>query len=119
MNRQATPNNQRRAQRKRAVPSPVVTNAITGQRIGQVGNLSSTGMMLILQERPRREALYQVSVALPSSGRALLQSQPIEIGIQEQWQEAAASSDQIWAGFRIIAITDVDATRLEGWLAQA
>ena len=119
MSRHDTPSNQRRAERKRASSNAIVTNAITGQRIGHVGNLSSTGMMLILEEAPRREALYQVSVALPSSGRALLQSQPIEVGIQEQWQEPAASSDQIWAGFRIIAITDIDASRLEGWLAQA
>ncbi len=119
MSRHDTPDNQRRAERKRASANAIVTNAITGQRIGQVGNLSSTGMMLILEEAPRRDALYQVSVALPSSGRSLLQSQPIEVGIQEQWQAPAASSDQTWAGFRIVAITDIDASRLEGWLAQA
>lgn len=119
MSRHDTSSNQRRAERKRANASAIATNAITGQRIGLLGNLSSTGMMLILEEAPRHEALYQVSVALPSSGRALLQSQPIEIGIQEQWQAPAASSDQIWAGFRIIAITDIDASRLEDWLAQS
>ena len=111
--------NQRRAQRKRAATNAIVTDVISGLPIGHLGNLSSTGMLLISGKAPRSEALYQVSVALPASGRALLQSQPIELGIQEQWHEQAASSGQIWAGFRIVAITDIDAVRLEGWLAEA
>jgi len=119
MNRSDTSSNQRRTERKRASAPAIVTDVITGQSIGQVGNLSSTGMMLITAKPPRREALYQVRMALLPNGRTLLQSQPIEIGIQEQWQEPAASSNQIWAGFRIIAITDIDASRLEDWLAQA
>jgi hypothetical protein len=112
-------NNQRRAERKRASVNAIVTDVISGLPIGHLGNLSSTGMLLISAQPPRSEALYQVSMTLPGSGRMLAQSQPIEIGIQEQWHEAAASSGQIWAGYRIVAITDADAARLESWLAQA
>jgi len=110
--------NQRRAQRKRAPVNAMVTDVITNLPIGHLGNLSSTGMMLISAQAPRSEALYQVSLTLPGSGRMLAQSQPIEIGIQEQWHEPAASSGQIWAGYRIVAITDADAARIESWLAQ-
>jgi hypothetical protein len=112
-------NNQRRAERKRASVNAIVTDVISGLPIGHLGNLSSTGMLLISAQPPRSEALYQVSMTLPGSGRMLAQSQPIELGIQEQWHEAAASSGQIWAGYRIVAITDADAARLESWLAQA
>ena len=108
--------NQRRAQRKRAPVNAMVTDVITNLPIGHLGNLSSTGMMLISAQAPRSEALYQVSLTLPGSGRMLAQSQPIEIGIQEQWHEPAASSGQIWAGYRIMAITDADAARIESWL---
>ena len=111
--------NQRRAERKRASVNAIVTDVISGLPIGHLGNLSSTGMLLISAQPPRSEALYQVSMTLPGSGRMLAQSQPIELGIQEQWHEAAASSGQIWAGYRIVAITDADAARLESWLAQA
>lgn len=111
--------NQRRAERKRASVNAIVTDVITGLPIGHLGNLSSTGMLLIIAQAPRSEAIYQVSMTLPGSGRLLTQSQPIEIGIQEQWHEAAASSGQIWAGFRIVAITDADAARLDSWLSQA
>ena len=114
----STPN-QRRAERKRATVNAIVTDAISGEPIGHLGNLSSTGMLLIIAQAPRSEAIYQVSMTLPGSGRLLTQAQPIEVGIQEQWHEAAASSGQIWAGYRIVAITDADAARLESWLSQA
>ncbi|OHC49141.1 MAG: pilus assembly protein PilZ [Rhodanobacter sp. RIFOXYA1_FULL_67_6] len=110
--------NQRRAERKRATVNAIVTDVISGLPMGHLGNLSSTGMLLISAQAPHSEALYQVSMTLPGSGRMLAQSQPIEIGIQEQWHESAASSGQIWAGYRIVAITDADAARLESWLAQ-
>lgn len=114
----STTSNQRRAERKRATVNAIVTDVISGLPIGHLGNLSSTGMLLISAQAPRSEALYQVSMTLPGSGRLLAQSQPIEVGIQEQWHEAAASSGQIWAGYRIVAITDADAARIESWLAQ-
>jgi hypothetical protein len=113
------PSNQRRAERKRAAFTALVTDVITGLPMGHLGNLSSTGMLLISSKAPRSEAIYQVSLALPESGRLLTQSQAVEVGIQEQWHEPAASPGQIWAGYRIVAISDVDATRLEGWLALA
>lgn len=119
MNSQNTSANQRRAERKPTPSNAVVIDVITGHQIGHLGNLSRTGMLLITDQAPRSEALYQVSVALPATGRTMLQSQPIEIGIQEQWHEHAASSGHIWAGYRIIAITDTDAARLDSWLAQA
>src|SRR5690349_17937046 len=106
-------NEQRRAPRKRPHHIVTVTDAITGQSLGHVGNLSSNGMLLISQRAPRGEAVYQVSLSLP----ALDGSMPtIEVGIQEQWHEPAATPGQIWSGFRIIAIGSNDAAQLERWL---
>lgn len=119
MSQHDSPANQRRAERKRANFTAVVTDVISGQPIGHLGNLSSTGMLLISAQAPRSEAIYQVSMSLPGTGRLLTESQPIEVGIQEQWHEPAASPGQIWAGYRIVAISDADAARLDGWLAQA
>ena len=109
----------RRAKRKRITSPAVVTDVITRQPIGHLGNLSSTGMLLIGTRQPRSEAIYQVSIALPSSGRSMMDSHPIEVGIQEQWHAPAASPGQIWAGYRVLAISDADAARLEAWLATA
>ena len=106
---------QRRAQRKRANFTAIVTDVISGQPIGHLGNLSANGMLLISAHPPRSEAIYQVSLSLPGLGSV---PQTIEVGIQEQWHEAAASPGQIWAGYRIVAIDDTDAALLDAWLEQ-
>jgi len=111
--------NQRRAQRKRTPFTAIVTDVIRNEPIGHLGNLSTTGMLLISTREPRSGAVYQVSMALPTAGRLLTQSQPIEAGIQEQWHAAAATPGQIWAGYRIVAISDADAARLDSWLEKA
>ena len=117
MSQQAPPSNQRRAERKPANPAASVTDVISGQAMGYVGNLSSSGMLLIGPRTPRNEALYQVSVALPTTGQASSTPSPsIEVGIQEQWHEPTASG-QIWAGYRIVAISENDVAQLERWLA--
>lgn len=110
--------NQRRAERKRTGANAVVIDVISGLPIAQLGNISSSGVLLIGTEAPRSEAIYQISVTLPGSASAS-QAQPIEAGIQEQWHELAASSGQVWAGYRIVAISEADASRLDSWLMQA
>jgi len=102
----------RRAERKRIDFTAVVTDVISGEAFGKLGNLSATGMMLIGARAPRSEAIYQLR--LPLSG---LGNQHIEVGVQEQWHEPAATPGQVWAGYRIIAITEDDASRLGAWLA--
>jgi hypothetical protein len=111
--------NHRRADRKSAPFTAVVTDVITNQPIGHLGNLSSTGMLLIGSQAPRSEAIYQVSLPLPKTAPAAKPTPSIELGIQEQWQEPAANPGQIWSGYRIVAISDADAARLEYWLSQA
>ncbi|GLQ50319.1 PilZ domain-containing protein [Dyella flava] len=106
---------QRRAPRKRPDYSVAVTDSITGQPLGHLGNLSSNGMLLIGQRVPRSEAVYQVSLPLPRHDGT---APTIEIGIQEQWHEPAATPGQTWAGYRIIAIGSADATQLDHWLQQ-
>jgi hypothetical protein len=110
-----TSSNQRRTKRKRVTVTVVVTDVITGLPMSHLGNLSSSGMLLISSTPPRDAAIHQVSVPLPGSDH----SQPVEMGIQEQWHEPAASPGQFWAGYRIVAMAEADAERLEAWLAQA
>jgi hypothetical protein len=106
---------QRRAPRKRPEHSVTVIDTITGHPLGHLGNLSSNGMLLISQRVPRSEAVYQVSLTLPRHG---IPAPSIEIGIQEQWHEPAATPGQTWAGYRIIAIGSAEATQLDQWLQQ-
>lgn len=113
-----SPNDQRRSERKRVNFTAIVTDVISGRPLGHLGNLSAGGLLLISSQAPRSDALYQVSLTLPEPG-ARPAPQTIELGIQEQWQAPAASPGQIWAGFRIVAISDADAAHLNAWLALA
>jgi len=103
----------RRAPRKRASSPMPVTDAMSAQVIGQLGNLSASGMMLIGLRAPATDAVYQVSLSLPDEyGRR----QAIQLGIQEQWHEPAAAPGQYWSGYRIVAASEEDTRTMEAWL---
>jgi hypothetical protein len=104
---------QRRSRRKPIDGIIQVVNAMTGNVIGRVGNLSVDGMMLIANTEIRDDALYQFVFHLPDAqGRGL----SIEVGVHEQWTEAASSPGQWWAGFRIVDIAGKDFEALKGFV---
>lgn len=114
MNARITSIEQRRAQRKRANFTVAVTDVIHGRLLGHLGNLSASGLLLIGDWSPHSEAVHQVSLALPGLG---VSPMSIELGIQEQWHDAAATPGQVWSGFRILSISPADAALLDAWLA--
>jgi hypothetical protein len=104
---------QRRATRKAALDPIEVSDALTGENMGRIGNLSRNGMMLIGRRVLTPDALYQVRFHLRDrEGRMHL----LEAGVHEQWSEPAAVPGQHWAGLRIIALSDADNAVLGGWL---
>jgi hypothetical protein len=107
------PQESRRAHRKPVNIAVDVVDAISGRRIGQLGNLSASGMLLIGNQAPRAEAIYQLHLPLPGLGDP---TTTIEVGVQEQWHEEAATPGQFWAGYRIIAIGEDEAMLLQRWL---
>ncbi|MEO6065588.1 MAG: PilZ domain-containing protein, partial [Lysobacterales bacterium] len=58
--------------------------------------------------------LYQVQFRIPDG----LGTEPIEVGIHEQWTEQMQSSSggEYWAGFRIIDIDPADRERLVAYV---
>lgn len=107
----------RRSQRKRAHHAIQVTDAITGQQIGHVGNLSIDGMLLIANRELRENALFQFSFELPSTTGTT--ARRVEIGVHEQWGEPSRIPGQYWAGFRIIDIAPEDREVLAAWVNRA
>jgi PilZ domain len=105
----------RRSPRKRAQQAIEVTNSISGEIIGYVGNLSEDGMLLISGSAVAEDALFQFQFALQNhvtNGAP----QKLEIGVHEQWHEAAAVPGQFWTGFRIIDISNDDQKVLSAWV---
>jgi len=104
----------RRSRRKSTRQTIAVTNAFTGEVVGDVGNLSIDGMLLIANRALPDHALYQLSFELP--GRNGAPARHLEVGVHEQWTEPAAAPDQFWAGFRIIDIGPDDRVALAAWI---
>jgi hypothetical protein len=102
---------ERRTAPRIPVPAPIaVTDSITGETIGRMGNLSRNGMMLICQQALRDGALYQVRFRLNGNG------EEIETGLHAMWTEQASTGGQQWSGLRIISISATDAKLLDEWL---
>jgi hypothetical protein len=104
----------RRSQRKRANHAIQVSNAVTGQPIGNIGNLSVDGMLMISARQLPEDALFQFVFRLPSGATA--QMHQLEIGVHEQWCEQANLPGQYWSGFRIIDISPEDYAVLYDWV---
>jgi hypothetical protein len=104
----------RRAKRKRAQEPIDVTDTMTEQVVGRIGNISETGMMLMATVQLVDDALFQLRFALPDSGRG----RQIEIGSHQLWSEPANVPGQFWAGFRFIDLSPDDAMHLRAWIEQ-
>ncbi|WP_024891361.1 PilZ domain-containing protein [Luteimonas huabeiensis] len=105
----------RRAPRRQVAGLIEVIDAMTEQRLGRIGNLSETGMLLIAGVPLVEDALYQLRFALPpatpgASPRAL------ELGAQLLWSAAAGAPGQVWAGLRFIALDEAQARALREWV---
>ncbi|HEY4293307.1 PilZ domain-containing protein [Luteibacter sp.] len=104
---------QRRAARKRATAPIPVVDVMNERVIGQLGNLSTSGMMLLVSSEPVHGGVYQVAFTLPDAQH---REHRIEIGIQEQWHEPAASAGQFWSGYRIVSGGDDAVRAIDEWL---
>ncbi|MDF4003806.1 PilZ domain-containing protein [Luteibacter sp. PPL552] len=108
----STPSEQRRAPRKQVTSPMPVTDVMHDRVIGQLGNLSVGGLLLIGPGAPTPGLVRQVSFALPDGER----THRVTLGIQEQWHEPAATAGQFWSGYRIVAASDDDLRRIDEWV---
>lgn len=103
----------RRGPRRRPDTILHVRDAMTGELVGQLGNVSLEGMMLVASEPILDDALYQFAFHLPDAHGHL---QPIEVGAHEQWSLPSNMRGFVWAGFRFIDIGADDLGILRDWL---
>lgn len=104
---------QRRAARKSATAPIPVVDVIRERVIGQLGNLSTSGMMLLVSSAPVHGGVYQVAFTLPDAQH---RDHRVEIGIQEQWHEPAASPGHFWSGYRIVSGGDDAVRAIDEWI---
>lgn len=103
----------RRAKRRKAADTILVTDLMTERVVGRIGNLSETGMLLMAGEPLVEDALYQFRFLLPD---AKGHETPVEIGAHLLWLDRASAPGQAWTGFRFIGITEAQAAALRAWI---
>lgn len=105
----------RRAARREPREPIDVSDHISGNVIGFIGNLSTTGMMLIAHQAIREGTLHQMEFSLPGAdGKPCL----LSAGVQAMWTSSAATIGKHWAGLRFVALGDDDTRVLQNWLAR-
>lgn len=105
----------RRSIRKRAAHAIMVSNSMTGDTLGRIGNLSLDGLMLIASKPIQEEHYFQVSFPLTTRAHA---AHKVEIGVQCLWAEQSRSANAHFAGFRIIDVADSDLPCLRQWVEE-
>lgn len=103
----------RRLPRRKADMPITVIDAMTGQRLGTVIDLSESGMMLSAEQAVFADALFQSELQF-SHGHGLA----IKAGLHELWSTTDDASGAVLIGFRFIDISKDDRNRLRDWVAQ-
>lgn len=106
----------RKMPRRRPEIALQVTDAMTGEVVGHLGNLSLEGMMLVAQAPIVEDGLYQLTFQLPDAHGRL---HPIEVGAHELWSEATNIRGHAWVGLRLIDISPDDQRMMRDWLKHA
>lgn len=104
-------NEYRRAKRRKADQGIEVVDTMTERAVGQLSDLSESGLLLIAHQPMKSDALYQLRFRLGDGGHI------VEVGAHELWSDPAAAPGQIWTGFRFIDISPADLVYVRNWVA--
>lgn len=106
----------RRRPRKTPTDKVDVIDSMTDRIVGQLGNVSETGMLLLANTPLVEDALYQVRFTLVGTAQ---QRGVVEVGVHLLWQEYASAAGKAWAGFRFISLPEPGRQHLRDWLARS
>ena len=102
---------------RRGVPGMVdVTDTMTGEVVGCVGNVSAGGMLLICNRRLVPDGLFQFRFALPTESG---DPEWLETGAHVLWQDEHGAPGQHWIGLRFIGLPPEAAHVLHAWTRHA
>ena len=101
----------RRSPRRKVAETVLVSDVMTEEIVGRIGNLSGGGMLLMASTPLTEDALYQFRFRLPGMDGA-----DIEVGAHLLWLDRASAPAVVWAGFRFIAVVEDHARRLRAWV---
>lgn len=103
----------RRSRRRRVEGRIEVVDGMTDMPVGQLGNVSESGMLLLASAPLKDDCLYQLHFTLPDVfGRSV----PFEIGVHLLWSNPAHAPGQAWMGFRFLSMDEGQVDRLREWI---
>jgi len=105
----------RRKPRRQIAEAILVADAMTGETIGRIGNLSENGMLLIANRAMQDDALYQLRFRLAASDGS---RDDYEVGAHLLWKEPQGAPGLYWTGFRFLALSEAQAMRLRKWVGE-
>lgn len=91
-----------------------VRDEVTDELMGQLGNLSYGGVLLIADRELPLDAVYQIRIEVPGPGTAV---DPLSLGVETLWRQRANNGRSCWVGMRIIDMSDADRGRLRDLMA--
>ncbi|KAF1694298.1 PilZ domain-containing protein [Pseudoxanthomonas koreensis] len=100
----------RRAPRRHVTDSVPVIDTMTDEVVGQLGNISESGMLLIATAPLVEDGLYQLRFHLGSRPQA------INVGVHLLWLVEANTPGQSWCGFRFLTISDEQRNQVRAWV---
>jgi hypothetical protein len=84
-------------------------NAMTGEQMGHVGNLSAEGLMLIARMSVEPGLMFQICFSLPDPAG---HEQAFNVGAICLWCSEASAPNTFWAGFEMMDMSDDEALTL-------
>ena len=102
----------RRAPRRHVTEVVPVIDTMTDEVVGQLGNLSESGMLLIASAPLLEDALYQLRFHLGQAGEPL----PVLVGAHLLWIGPANTPGQSWCGFRFLTIAEEQRAAVRAWV---
>jgi hypothetical protein len=103
----------RRAKRRKAPDTILVTDLMTERVVGRIGNISETGMLMMSSTALPEDSLFQFHFVLRDGDQREV---PVDVGAHLLWLDQASAPGQSWTGFRFIGLTAAQAARLRAWI---
>lgn len=103
----------RRSRRRRVDERVEVVDTMTEQAVGQLGNVSESGLLLLASTTLQDDCLYQLRFTLSDR---IGNRNVFEVGVHLLWQSGQAPPGQAWTGFRFLSLEDMQLERLREWI---
>ena len=110
---QNSTNVQRRSQRLPVNANIAVIDTLRDKIVGHIGNISGEGLMLVSPCEIREDSLHQYHFVLRDRHGS---PQRMDLGVHQQWTEAANMPGHFWVGFSIIDISADNQRKLDQWI---